>query len=75
MGLVDERYKDRWGQYKQEEMSKEEVGRPERQLDNLDDEFTGRLGHDVSTEPTTVPFPSPPGAVGLIVLELSGEEH
>jgi hypothetical protein len=50
------------------------VGRVETHLDRLDDKLASRLAEDVGTEAAVEPDTSPPGAVGLVVLELSRQE-
>jgi hypothetical protein len=58
----------------QEEVADEEIRAPERDLDRLHYEFTGRLRHGVIAEAASIPPTSPPGLVRLIVLELSRKE-
>ena len=74
METINVRDEDRRREEEQENMAHEEVGAPERQLDDLHDEFTRRLGHRVRTQSTAVPLASPPCAVRLVVLELTREE-
>jgi len=62
-------------EHEQQNVSQQDITTPETHLDDLDDEFTSGLRHDMVAETTAGPFTSPPGQVGLVVLELSGEEH
>ncbi len=55
-------------------MTSEEIGRIETHFDDLDDELSSRLAEDMRTQPSVKPNTSPPSPVGLIVLELSGQE-
>ena len=74
MQAVDVGYKDGWGKQKEQEVACEEIGTPERQLDDFDDELASRLRHGVVAESSSVPLSCPPCPVGLVVLELAGEE-
>ena len=74
MKTIDVGYDD-WGrQDEQEDVADEEVGAPERQLDDLDDELPCRLRHGVRSKTTTVPLARPPRAIGLVVLKLTRQE-
>ena len=74
MELVNERDERWWRHNNHENMSKEEVGAPQRHLDNLDNVFTSRLRHGGVTKSTSVPLARPPSAIRLVVFELTGEE-
>ena len=65
----------RRSEYEQEEVGDQEVRCPERQFNNLDNEFSGWLRHDMVAQPATIPLSSPPRSVGLIMLELTREEY
>lgn len=43
MESIDIWYKDGWGQDEKQEMSSEEIGTPKRELNDLHNEFSGRL--------------------------------
>jgi hypothetical protein len=58
----------------EEKMAGQEVGTPQRQLDNLDDEFSCRLRHCIVAKALAVPHTRPPRPVRFIVLKLSREE-
>lgn len=55
-------------------MTRHKVGREETHLDDLDDEFSGRLTQDVRAKASVEPNTGPPCSVRLVVLEFSGEE-
>lgn len=74
MQTVNVRQQQRWREHEHQEVAKDEVRTPERQLDDLHNEFTGGLRQGVVTEATAIPLTGPPGAVRLVVLELTGEE-
>jgi hypothetical protein len=75
MDTVKVRDHHRQSQQEQQQMPEENVGTPEGQLDNLDDEFSGRLRHDVGAETASIPLAGPPCSVGFVVLEFSSQEH
>lgn len=56
-------------------MSEKEVGSPERHLDDFHNKFTSGLRHRRCTQPSSIPFPCPPCAVGFVVLVLSSQEY
>ena len=56
-------------------MRNQEVRRPETKLNALDHKLACRLRKDVHAKVTAVPDARPPGAVRLIVLELTAEEQ
>ena len=72
---VHERNEHRHGHHDEQKVRQQEVGRPERHLHDLDDEFTSGLREGRRAESTTVPLARPPGAVSLLVLQLTREEH
>lgn len=65
----------RRSEYEQEEVGDQEVRCPERQFNNLDNEFSGWLRHDMVAQPATIPLSGPPCSVRLIMLELTREEY
>ena len=74
MKSISIRDEDRRREHEQQEVSNEEVGAPQAKLDDLDNELTRRLRHDMRAQPTAVPLARPPRAVRLVVLELTREE-
>ena len=75
MEPVKVRHQHRRRQHEQQEVPDEEVRRPERELDHLDDVLARGLAERMRAEAATVPFTGPPRAVGLVVLELAGEDE
>jgi len=71
MELVEVRNDKRWEHDEEKNVTEKEVTREETELGNLAKEFTAWLRHRVPTH--VVPFTSPPGDVGSICLELTGE--
>lgn len=55
-------------------MPEDEVGAPERQLDDLDHELSRGLRHEVRSQATAVPSTRPPSPIRLVVLEFAGQE-
>lgn len=55
-------------------VASDKVGRVQAHLNRLDDKFSRRLAERVRAETAVEPNTSPPCSVGLVVLELSGEE-
>jgi len=74
MQAVGVREQHRQGEHKEKEVADQEVGTPQRELDDLDDKLASRLRHDVVAEAAAVPLASPPSTVGLVVLELARQE-
>ena len=74
MEAVHKWYQDGWGKDEEKDVTCEEVGAPQRQLDDLDDVFARRLRHGVVAQAAAVPLAGPPRAVRLVVLELAGQE-
>jgi len=56
-------------------MTQQEIATPEGHLHDLDNELTGRLRHSRVTKTPAVPFTGPPGAVCLVMLVFTREEH
>lgn len=56
-------------------MSEQQIRAPERQFNDLDNEFAGGLGHDMRSKAAAIPTPSPPCSICFIVLKLSREEN
>jgi len=62
------------GQHEEEnDVAQNEVGSEITQLGNLAKELTARLGQRMP--PHVVPFTGPPGDVGFIMLELTGQSQ
>ena len=74
MEAVHKWYQDGWGKDEEKDVTCEEVGAPQRQLDDLDDVLARRLRHCVVAQAAAVPLAGPPRAVRLVVLELTGQE-
>ena len=74
MDLVHEREEERQRNEEEQEMADQEVGAPERQLDDLDHKLSCRLAERMRTETTSIPLACPPRPVRLIVLELARKE-
>ena len=75
MDHVEVRNQDGDRQYEKQHVAHDKVRAPEGQLDDLDDEFSGRLRDNMAAKTTTGPPPAPPRPVALIVLELSSEQN
>ena len=71
---IDVRHEERGRQHEEQEVAKEDVRAPKAELDVLHHELASGLADGMGTETTAIPFASPPSTVGLIVLELAGEE-
>jgi hypothetical protein len=71
---VEEGDEHREGEEKEEQVAGDEVRGVQAHLDRLDNEFTSGLAERVRAEATVEPDTSPPGAVGLVVLELARQE-
>ena len=72
---VNKRYQRRDNQKDEQEVTEQEIVRPQRHLHNLDDELASGLRHRRRAKTTAVPLTSPPCAVRLVVLELTREEY
>lgn len=55
-------------------MARQEVGAPQRQLDDLDDELSRGLRHRICAKAAAVPLSGPPRPVRLVVLEFTRQE-
>ena len=75
MHLVDVGNQDGRCQHEQQNVPYQEVRAPQRELNDLDKEFSSWLRHDVHAEVPSVPPSSPPSLVGLVVFELSGQKN
>lgn len=75
MQLVHERDEHRRRHDYQQNVCKQEVGRPEGHFHDLHHEFASGLGECRRAEAAAVPLAGPPGAVSLLVLQLTREEH
>ena len=75
MQTIDVRKDDGRRKDKHQDVTHEEVGAPERQLDDLDHELARRLRHRVRAKTAAVPLAGPPRTVRLVVLELTRKEH
>ena len=71
---IEIRHQHRRRQHEQQKVSNQEIARPKTELDHLDDVLASGLAERVRAEAAAVPFTGPPRAVGLVVLELAGEE-
>ena len=65
----------RRGQHEEQYMTKQEVGTPKTEFNNLDHEFSSGLRHDSRPQAAAVPLASPPSTIGLVVLELTRKEY
>lgn len=72
---VHVRNQDRRSQNDKKNMSKQEIGAPQRHLNDLDDELASGLGHGRRSEATSVPFTCPPGTICFVVFEFTSQEY
>ena len=72
---VNERYQRRDDQKDEQEVTEQEIVRPQRHLHNLDNELASGLRHRRRAKATAVPLTSPPCAVRLIMLEFTRQEN
>ena len=75
MQSIEEGDQGWWCQNYQENMSKQKIRRPERHFHDFHNELAGRLRHCRGAKATPIPFTSPPCPIGLVVLELAGQEN
>ena len=75
VNAINERYQRRDDQKDEQEVTEQEIVRPQRHLHNLDNELASGLRHRRRAKATAVPLTSPPRAVRLLVLELTREEN
>lgn len=54
-------------------MPQQEITAPQTHFDNLDDVFSNDLRESITAEAATVPLPSPPRPIRLVVLVLTTE--
>jgi hypothetical protein len=74
MQPVEERDQGGRCQNDQENVTEQEIRGPKRHLHNLHNKLACGLRHRGNAKATTIPFPSPPCPVGLIMLKFTGQE-
>ena len=61
-------------EHEKKEVAKKEITAPERQFNNLHDEFSRGLRHHMGAQTATIPTTGPPSHVALVMLEFSRKE-
>jgi len=74
MQRIHKRNQHRHRQNNQQNMCQQEVRRPKRHLHSLHYKLSRRLRHRRGSQPTSVPFTSPPGTVRFVMFEFTSEE-
>ncbi len=74
MQSIEEGDQSWWCQNYQENMAKQKIRGPQRHFHDFHNELPSWLRHCRGAKATPIPFTSPPCPIGLVVLELAGQE-